>query len=66
MSVDPYMRARMTDRKNYIAPFKLNEPMEGSAIGEVIETNSELFFKGDLVYSFFGWRDYFIAKEDGL
>ena len=34
----------MTDRKNYIAPFKLNEPMEGSAIGEVIETNSELFF----------------------
>jgi len=66
ISVDPYMRARMTDRKNYIAPFTLNEPMEGSAIGEVIETNSELFFKGDLVYSFFGWRDYFITKEDGL
>ena len=66
ISVDPYMRARMTDRKNYIAPFEINEPMEGSAIGEIIETNSNLFSKGDIVSSFFGWRDYFITEENNL
>ncbi len=66
ISVDPYMRTRMTDRKNYIPPFTLNEPMDGSAIGEVIETNSKIFSKGDLVYSFCGWRDYFVTNEENL
>jgi len=63
ISVDPYMRTRMTDRKNYISPFKINEPLEGSALGEVIESNSKSFVKGDFVTSFFGWRDYFISNE---
>ena len=54
ISVDPYMRARMIDKKNYIPPFSINEPMEGSAIGEVIESNSNIFSKGDFVSSFFG------------
>ena len=66
ISVDPYMRARMTDRKNYISPFKINEPMEGSSIGKVIESNSELFQVNDFVSSFLGWRDYFITKESNL
>ena len=40
ISVDPYMRARMTDRKNYKPPFEINKPMEGAAIGKIIESNS--------------------------
>jgi len=65
-SVDPYMRTRMTDKKNYIAPFEIGKPMEGSAIGEVLESKSKLFNKGDIVSSFFGWRDHFIAKDNKL
>ena len=39
ISVDPYMRARMTERKNYKPPFTLNKPLEGAALGKIIETN---------------------------
>ena len=66
ISVDPYMRARMTDRKNYIPPFKIGKPMEGSAIGQVLESKSKLFNKGDIVSSFLGWRDYYITQDKDL
>ena len=36
MSVDPYMRGRMRDRESYIPPFRLNEPLDGGAVGEEI------------------------------
>ena len=49
ISVDPYMRARMTERKNYKPPFEIGRPMEGTAIGEVIESKSNNFKKGDFV-----------------
>ena len=38
LSVDPYMRGRMNDVKSYVAPFQLGEPMDGGAIGEVVES----------------------------
>ena len=63
ISVDPYMRARMTERKNYKPPFELNKPMEGAAIGKVIESNSSDFSKGDIVKSELGWRDKFITSK---
>tara|TARA_Y100000590_G_scaffold351721_1_gene404011 strand:- start:1625 stop:2626 length:1002 start_codon:yes stop_codon:yes gene_type:complete len=66
ISVDPYMRARMTERKNYKPPFELNKPMEGAAIGKVIESNSSDFSKGDIVKSELGWRDKFITSKNNL
>ena len=66
ISVDPYMRARMTERKNYKPPFEIGKPMEGTAIGEIIESKSNNFKKGDFVLSEFGWRDNFIANSDSL
>jgi len=66
ISVDPYMRARMTERKNYKPPFELGKPMEGRALGEVIKSNSKNFKKGDLVLSEFGWRDNFITNNKNL
>ena len=66
ISVDPYMRARMTERKNYKDPFQIGKPMEGMAIGEVNESNSKIFTKGDIVLSEFGWRDNFICNEKKL
>jgi NADPH-dependent curcumin reductase CurA len=57
LSVDPYMRGRMNDVKSYVPPFQVGEPMEGGAIGEVVESKAEDFAPGDLVLHFSGWRD---------
>jgi NADPH-dependent curcumin reductase CurA len=57
LSVDPYMRGRMNDVKSYVPPFQLGEPMEGGAIGEVVESKAEGFAPGDLVQHMAGWRD---------
>jgi hypothetical protein len=57
LSVDPYMRGRMNDVKSYVPPFQVGEPMDGGAVGEVIESNSESLAPGDLVQHMAGWRD---------
>ena len=57
LSVDPYMRGRMNESKSYIPPFQLNEPMDGGAVGEVVESKDGAFAPGDLVSHFAGWRD---------
>jgi NADPH-dependent curcumin reductase CurA len=57
LSVDPYMRGRMNDVKSYVPPFQLGQPMDGGAIGEVVESKSEGFAPGDLVQHMAGWRD---------
>jgi NADPH-dependent curcumin reductase CurA len=62
MSVDPYMRGRMSDRKSYIAPFQIGEPLEGDAIGVVEQSASPDFRVGDVVSHFSGWRDYALVK----
>ena len=66
ISVDPYMRARMTERKNYLPPFELNKPMLGAAIGKVQKSNSKKFSEGDVILSENGWRDYFVEKDKKL
>lgn len=66
ISVDPYMRARMTERKNYKPPFKIGEEMEGYAIGKVEISNDKSFNVGDLVFSNHGMRDNFVCNADKL
>ena len=66
MSVDPYMRARMNDVKSYVPPFQVGQPLEGGAIGEVIESRAPDLKAGDIVQSMRGWRDYFVAPAADL
>jgi NADPH-dependent curcumin reductase CurA len=66
MSVDPYMRGRMNDGKSYVPPFELGKPLDGGAVGEVIESRSNELKPGDAVVSNFGWREYFIASPKEL
>ena len=66
MSVDPYMRGRMIDRKSYVPPFEVGKTLEGGAIGVIIESNSSYFKKGDYVNSNFGWREYFSSNANSL
>ncbi|MFC9744794.1 NADP-dependent oxidoreductase [Streptomyces niveus] len=57
-SVDPYMRGRMNDVKSYTPPFKLDHPMDGAAVGEVVASDAEGFVVGDQVLHGLGWREY--------
>jgi NADPH-dependent curcumin reductase CurA len=66
LSVDPYMRGRMNDVKSYVPPFELGEPLEGGAIGEVVESKAEGFAPGDLVQHMAGWRDEAVVPARGL
>jgi hypothetical protein len=66
MSVDPYMRGRMNEGKSYVPPFALGQPLEGGAVGEVVESRAPEFKPGDAVVSKFGWREYFMAAPKEL
>jgi NADPH-dependent curcumin reductase CurA len=66
LSVDPYMRGRMNDVKSYVPPFALDAPMEGGAIGEVVESDDPGFAPGDMVLHMGGWRDEAVAPAQAL
>ena len=66
MSVDPYMRGRMNDTASYVAPFGLGRPLDGGAVGEVVESRAAAFRPGDAVLSNYGWREYFVAPGSAL
>jgi NADPH-dependent curcumin reductase CurA len=66
MSVDPYMRGRMNDVKSYVPSFQIGRPLEGGAVGEVVESRSADLKPGDVVHSMRGWRDAFVAPAAEL
>ncbi|WP_299444503.1 NADP-dependent oxidoreductase [uncultured Phycicoccus sp.] len=65
MSVDPYMRGRMSAAKSYAAPFELGEAMSGGAVGVVEESRAEGFAPGDHVLHGFGWREVAVLDASG-
>jgi NADPH-dependent curcumin reductase CurA len=66
LSVDPYMRGRMNDVKSYVPPFQLGEPMEGGAVGEVVESKADGLAAGDMVLHMAGWRDEAVLPAPAL
>src|SRR5215472_11754881 len=56
LSLDPYMRGRMSDRKSYAAPQPVDQVMIGETAGEVLESKNENFRPGDSVVGFLGWQ----------
>jgi NADPH-dependent curcumin reductase CurA len=66
MSVDPYMRGRMNDVKSYVPPFQIGQPLEGGAVGEVVESRADGIKAGQVVLSNRGWREYFVADAREL
>ena len=66
MSVDPYMRGRMIDRKSYTSPFAVGETLTGGAIGRVERSNHADLKEGEYVESHLGWREAFVAKSAGV
>lgn len=66
VSVDPYLRGRMSDAKSYVPPFKLDKPIVSGVIAEVAESNDANFSKGDYVSGMLSWKETQVAKTDGL
>ena len=61
LSLDPYMRGRMNDSKNYAAPQPLGQVMQGGTVGEVVESRSPKFQPGDKVIGMGGWQQYSVV-----
>jgi NADPH-dependent curcumin reductase CurA len=66
LSLDPYMRGRMSDAKSYVPPVQLDEVMVGQTVGEVIESQDPRFKPGDKVLTQLGWQLYGVAKGSEL
>ncbi|HEX6247556.1 MAG TPA: NADP-dependent oxidoreductase [Nocardioidaceae bacterium] len=61
MSVDPYMRGRMNDVRSYVPPFRIGEPLDGGAVGEVVASESPDLAVGDVVVHQLGWREHAVV-----
>lgn len=66
MSVDPYMRGRMSGIKTYVDPFEVGALLDGGAVGRVVASKAKGLAEGDLVLSQLGWREAFVAKAKHL
>jgi len=66
VSVDPYMRSRMSGIRTYVGGYGLGEPIDGGAVGRVVESKHEGLAPGDWVLSMLGWREEGVAAGDRL
>jgi NADPH-dependent curcumin reductase CurA len=66
LSLDPYMRGRMSDGPSYATPVPIGGVMEGGTVSEVIASNNPGFAKGDIVLSRAGWQTHAVSDGKGL
>jgi len=66
VSVDPYMRGRMTGVHTYVPPYAVGDTIDGGAVGRVVESASEGFADGDWVVSQLGWRERGVVAGERL
>ncbi len=65
LSLDPYMRGRMSQQKSYIKGVEIGDVMEGQTAGEVLESRHPNFQRGDKVLARLGWQLYGCIRGDG-
>ena len=66
LSVDPYMRGRMTENRSYVAPFVVGKPLNGGIVGRVVDSRNPKYQVGDYVTGQWSWRLYNVIQEDQL
>ena len=66
LSLDPYMRGRMSDRESYAAPVELESVMVGGTVSQVMKSNHPQFSTGDFVLSYDGWQTYGVSRGETL
>ena len=66
LSLDPYMRGRMSDARSYAKPAELGRPMVGGTVSKVVASRHAKFAVGDIVLAYAGWQDYALSDGSGL
>src|SRR3954453_9468590 len=66
LSLDPYMRGRMSDAPSYAKPVGIGEVMEGGTVNEVVASNNDNYAVGDIVLAHTGWQTHAVSKGMGL
>ena len=66
LSLDPYMRPRMTELRSYTPPFELDRPLTGGSVGEVVESRNPKFAAGDVVVGMLDWASHTLHDGRGL
>src|SRR5215470_9939749 len=66
LSLDPYMRGRMSDAKSYAPPQPLDQVMIGGTVGEVVESRNANYKAGDKVVGYGGWQEYAVVPPEHL
>jgi NADPH-dependent curcumin reductase CurA len=66
VSVDPYMRGRMTGIRTYVGPYEVGGPIDGGSVGRVSLSKHDGFAEGDWVLSMLGWREHGVVNGDHL
>jgi len=66
LSVDPYMRGRMTGIRTYADPVNIGQVMVGGTVGKVVQSLNAQFQQGDVVSGYWGWQEYAISDGSGL
>jgi hypothetical protein len=66
LSLDPYMRGRMSDAPSYAAPVEVGDVMVGGTVAKVVTSKLDGFAEGDWVLSFNGWQDYALSDGEGV
>ncbi|WP_299247915.1 NADP-dependent oxidoreductase [uncultured Lacinutrix sp.] len=66
VSVDPYLRGRMSDAKSYVPPFQLNEPVQSGVVAKVVASKNEKFAEGDHVAGMLNWSTQQVSNGEGL
>jgi len=66
LSLDPYMRGRMSDAPSYAKPVGIDEVIEAGTVSEVVASNNDKYQKGDIVLSRVGWQTHALSDGSGL
>ena len=66
LSLDPYMRGRMSAAKSYAKPAEVGQPMVGGTVGEIVASPNPKYAVGDIVLGYGGWQEYALSTGAGL
>ena len=66
LSVDPYMRSRISGIRTYAAPVQLGQIMVGGTVGQVVQSASPHWQKGDIVEGYWGWQEFSVSDGSRL
>ncbi len=66
LSLDPYMRGRMSDAPSYTPPVEVGGVMAGGTVARVVESDAQGYAPGDFVVGYGGWQDYSVSDASGM